>query len=124
MSVSMMISSQDADAEELQQLTLDLMNTMNVETDVGASLPEIKREPGSRGDAVTLGQIALTALTSGTVVALFEVLRAYFERKPSLEIELQRTDGERISIKAEQIGNDQLERTIGLAGRFLKGGND
>lgn len=123
MAVSMMISSQNADAEELQQLTLELMNTMNSETDVGAALPEIKSEAGSRGDAVTLGQIILTALTSGTVVALFEVLRAYFERKPSLEIELQRTDGEKISIRAEQVGRDQLDQTIGLADRFLKGSN-
>jgi hypothetical protein len=121
MSINMLISSKDADSDELHELTYDLMNMINRETELRADLPEVKNEPGARGDAVSIGQIVLTALTSGTVVALMEVIKVYFERKPSLKIALQRSDGEEMTVEAEHLSSTHLSKTLDLTERFLNG---
>jgi hypothetical protein len=68
-----------------------------------------------------VGQILLTALSTGTVVALFNVLAVYFQRKPSLEIEFKRSDGQQFKIKAEQLNKSQIEKTVQLANEFFEG---
>ena len=113
------ITSDDLDEEKLQDLTRDLTRTLNRETDVEATLPEEAGELGDKGDPVTIGAIVLTALSSGTVVALFNVFRTYFERRQSLEVELARPDGKKFKLKAENLDEDEIERTVKLVNEFL-----
>jgi hypothetical protein len=116
----MIVSSEDTDAEDLQQLTFEMINSLNSETDVNASLPEEEGGVGDRGDVVTIGQILLAAVGGGgSVVALFEVIKAYFERKPSMQIEFKCADGKQMRIKAEQVSQDQIDQTIALGKSFL-----
>lgn len=124
MSISMKITSDDTETDDLQKLTLNLMNAMNSETDAKAALPDAPAEIGAKGEPVTIGLIILTALTSGTVVAIFEVLKSYFERKPSLEIDFKRTDGEQLKIKAEQLSKAQIDQTLLLAANFFEAENE
>jgi hypothetical protein len=121
MDVTLKLSAADLDAEDLQDLTLELAKTLDRETDLHANLPEEHGGPGTKGDAITLGQIILTALSSGTVVALFGVLKSYFERKPSLAMELQRADGRNFKVAAEHLDKNQVNQTIKLANEFLEG---
>ena len=64
MDAALKLTSIDLDAEDLQDLSRDLANTLNRETELEATLPEESGEPGTRGDAITLGQIILTALSA------------------------------------------------------------
>jgi hypothetical protein len=120
MLIKMQVRAAQMPDEALQQFTLEMMRTINAETDAQAALPPAPAGQGTRGDAVTIGQIVLTALTSGTVVALFGVLKAYFERKPSLEIGFKRPGGVDFKITASQLGKDQIDQTIALARNFFE----
>ena len=119
MDSTLQLSANDLSDEDLQKLTRELSNSVNDETEAKATLPEKPSGPGSKGDPITLNTIILTALSSGTVVALFNVIKSYIERKPSLELEFKREDGQELNIKAEQLHKDQLEHTIQLAKDFI-----
>ena len=120
MDSTLQLTASDLSDEDLQKLTLELSKTLNDETEAKATLPENSGGPGSKGDPITLGTIILTALSSGTVVALFNVIKSYLERKPSLELEFKREDGQQLNIKAEQLHKDQLDHTIQLAKDFIR----
>jgi hypothetical protein len=117
----MELSSKEMDSEDLYQLSLELAETINSETDLEADLEETAGVKGDRGDVVAIGQIILTALTSGTVVTLFNVLKAYFNRRPTLEVKFKHSNGNQFSIKASQLSKDQMEKTIKLANQFFEG---
>ena len=120
MDSTLQLTANDLSGEDLQKLTLALSKTLNDETDVKATIPEKPSEAGSKSDVViTLGTIILTALSSGTVVALFNVIKSYIERKPSLELQLKSDDGRQLNIKAEQLHKDQIDHTIQLAKDFI-----
>ena len=120
MDSTLQLTASDLSGEDLQKLTLELSKTLNDETEAKATIPEKSGGPGSKGDPITLGTIILTALSSGTVVALFNAIKSYIERKPSLELELKSKDGQQLNIKAEQLHNDQIEQTIQLAKDFIR----
>ena len=119
MDSTLQLTAGDLSDEDLQVLTRELSKTLNDETEVKATLPTGTGESGTKGDAITLGAIILTALSSGTVVALFNVLKSYIERKPSLELEFKREDGQQLKIKAEQLNKDQIDQTLQIANEFF-----
>ncbi len=121
MDAHLTIACDELPIEDLQNITRDISTTLNDETDVTAALPEEAGGAGTKGDPVTLATIALTALSSGTVVALFNVLKTYFERKPTLEMEFERQDGEKFKVRAEQLNKNQVDETIKLANNFFGG---
>ena len=120
MDSTLQLTASDLSGEDLQKLTLELSKTLNDETGAKATIPEKSGGPGSKGDPITLGTIILTALSSGTVIALFNVIKSYIERKPSLELELKREDGQQLNIKAEHLHKDQIDHTIQLAKDFIR----
>jgi hypothetical protein len=119
MDSTLQLTANDLSDEDLQKLTLELSKTLNDETEANATLPEKTGESGTKGDPITLGTIIITALSSGTVVALFNVIKSYIERKPSLELQLKSKDGREFNIKAEQLHKDQMDHTIQLAKDFI-----
>ncbi len=97
--------------EGIQELTVALRQSLQQETDLSARLPEETGGSGSKGDAVTIGLILLTALNSRTVVALLQVLKSYVERKPTLRMTIEKVDGSKIEIEAEHLSAAQIEQT-------------
>jgi hypothetical protein len=118
MQTTLKLVSNDMDPEDLQVLTWELSRTLRQEADVDTSLPEGPAIPGTRGYPITLGTIIITALTSGSVVAFFNVLKSYFERKPKLKIKVQSPDGKTFEITAETLGKAQIDETIRMANVF------
>lgn len=120
MDASLLISCKDLSDEDLQLLTGDLTNTLNRETELTGTLAEQTKKKGAKGEPITIGMIILTALSSGTVVALFNVLKSYFERRSSLEMVIKRADGEEFTIRAENLSSEQVDETIKMANEFLE----
>lgn len=118
--VVLSISSNRLDEEELQQIACDLSRDVNQETDITASLAEGESKDEFKGEPITLGVILLAFLTTGTAVALFNVLQSYFERNSSLTMEFEREDGKKLTISAENMNSSKIDRTILLAKRFFE----
>jgi len=67
---------------------------------------------GERGDAVTLGELALGLVTSGAVTALIECLKAYIARERSLSFKLKRPDGLEVEISAKNVNDATLQKVL------------
>ncbi len=121
MKARLSIASSALSGEDLHDLTLDLSRTLSQETETQAILPEQSGPPGTKGDLIAVGTLLLTFLTSGAAVAMFGVLKSYFERSSSLEMEFQREDGKKLAIRAENLQPEQIDQTINLAREFFGG---
>jgi len=117
----LVMRSADLEPEYIQTLTRELSLTLNRETDVRAQPAGGPAEPGTKGDPITLGSLALTFLTSGAAVALIKVLETYVGRKRSLEVELARPDGKKLVIKSQDLAAGQIQETENLVSRFFRG---
>ena len=107
--------------EVIQELTIELRNSVNRETDLTAQLPEEAGGPGKKGDPVTIGQIILAAVGGGgAVAALLSVLRVYFARKPRLLIELDMGDGRTLKIDAEHLQPAQIQQATEAVKRLFE----
>lgn len=121
MSVTLSINSSELNVDDVHELTLDLSRTLERESDISAELAEGPTEAGSKGEPITVGLLILTFLTSGAAVSMFGVLKSYFERDSSLEMNLEREDGRKLAIRAENMSPDQINRTIEAAREFFEG---
>ena len=121
MSTTLSITSSDIDAEDLNELTLDLCRTINSETDIKAEQAQSPARRDTKGDMLTIGSIVLGLISSGgVVVTLINVLKSYLERGRPIEIELERPDGAKLKIKGNDVKEDQLDRTMKLAQDFFE----
>jgi hypothetical protein len=121
MNVTLSLTSDELGEESLHGLCRDLCLSLSRETEVQAKLAEGPAISGVRGEPITLGVILVTFLASPVAAAMFNVLKAFFERDASLEVELQREDGETLKIGAQNLGSNQLQQSITLAQEFLRG---
>ncbi|KQC04787.1 MAG: hypothetical protein APR53_09655 [Methanoculleus sp. SDB] len=112
MELNLYLGSEELSDNQLQKLTRDLSKDLARESSIEATIPERPAEKGMKGDPITLGLLALTLLSSGTVVALFNVLKSYFERDSTLEITIENHEGNKYSFKAQNMRPDQIEMTM------------
>ena len=120
MSVDLAISSQRLSEQNLQDLTRDLCKQLNDQGEIQANVPVQPSGPGPKGDMVSLGTLALTFLTSGAAVALFEVAKAYFERDKSLKFVIKNGQGQEFEVTADNLSSSQIDQTIKLANEFAR----
>ncbi|MGF1623340.1 MAG: hypothetical protein ACFCVH_00540 [Alphaproteobacteria bacterium] len=121
MDIQLVLDAPGCPDERRHALTRELAATLRREASIQAALIEGEGAPGDKGDAVTLGTLLLTFISSGAAVGLFQVVRTYFERDASLEIELQRSDGARFAIRAKHVSPMQIDETIARGKAFLEG---
>ena len=119
MQVKLTLLSDTVSDDALDELTRDLCATLNEETEVSAKMAEGALEPGAKGDAMSLGTLLLTFLSSGTAVALFEVAKAFFERNSNLELELERPDGAKMVVRAKNVDAERIDSTLNEAREFF-----
>ena len=121
MVITLELSSEELNDEDLQKLTNELRKTLIEEAGIDAELvkeiSEDVSEEGTRGkprgEPITIGLLALTFLTSGAAVAMFDVFKSLFDRRKYLELEMTREDGKKINIKAENISLEDLKGFLG-----------
>jgi hypothetical protein len=109
MPITLAISAADIDDDDLQDLTRRLCRDLIDEAGVTAAPATQPAHPGAKGDLPLYGQIIIAAISGGGVaVALVNVLKAYVQRKPSLHFELQRKNGDRMKITANDLRADDM----------------
>lgn len=119
MDQNLIVTSERLAPDEVQAVARELVTSINRHTDTQAELPEGETQAGERGDPVTIGAIALSVITSGTAVALFQVIKAYIERDESLEMAFERPDGRKLTIKAENMSTERIDETVAMAKAFF-----
>jgi len=106
----------------LQKITFDVCNTVNKEIDATASIVEHDSGAGYRsGGAITIGEIALAAFTSGAVVAMLNVIKTYIASRPTLKFSLKKKDGDTVMIEAQNLTNTQYDQTLEKLTKALGG---
>jgi hypothetical protein len=111
MSAILSLSATDLDEDDLQNLTHGLCRDLRDEAGINAHLVTQPAAIGHKGDLSVLGQIVLSGIgAGGFAVALVNVLKSYIERKPSLQFELQKKDGDKLTIKAEDLRGDDMTK--------------
>ena len=64
--------------------------------------------PGERGDAITLGTLALAFISSNALVAFVDCLKVYIEREENLNIKITTTDGKTLEINSKNIDSELI----------------
>jgi hypothetical protein len=109
LTINLTLSAQSVEEETIQQLTRELCQTINQQTEFDASIGERASDVGTKGDAVTIGQIALAVLgAGGGAAALIGVFKSYVERSKELSIKLKKTNGEEIEVSSKNIDTDEI----------------
>src|ERR1051325_11465199 len=115
MNITMSLVSTELDEQMLQGVAQELCATINEETPATAAIAEQPStgEAGHKGDLVSIGTLVLGLLGSGGV------LKSYMERGCPIEIEMERPDGKKLKIKADNVGADKIDQTMKLAREFF-----
>lgn len=108
MNLILNLSCNELDDDELQALTQELCEHIENETEIKAEIPK----QDWKGNLVTLGTIVLNFLGDTSATALFEIFKAYFTRVPSLNIKLERADGSKVKISAQNLKPEQLQSLL------------
>lgn len=109
--VTLTIGCDGLDDSRLDAMTRAMTRSLQGE---GLDAAEVRAPdgPGKKGDAVTIGTIALSLIGSGGVaVTLLQVLKAYLERKSTLYFEITRPNGQKVVFDASCFGKAQLDQT-------------
>ncbi|MGH9844281.1 MAG: effector-associated constant component EACC1 [Blastocatellia bacterium] len=113
MEITLSLSSDDLDRDDLQDVTRDLCRDLRDEAGVEASLATQAARPDDKAvDLPVWGQIVIAAIGSGgAVVALINVLKANIQRKRLIQIEVKNENGRTVKIKAEN-SDDEMIRLL------------
>lgn len=114
MGVQMTLACADRTDEDVQALATELANELAQVRGVDAALAESAAPAGSRGGMVTLGEIALTFITSGAAIAAINVIKAYIQREPSLKLKFKGADGQVVEIDAKRMNDENTKLALKL----------
>jgi len=117
--VILTISSPELDGEATALVTRRFAKSLANEAGIRPIPSQAPAEVDAKGDPITLGTLLLTALSSGSVVALFNIAKSYVERRRSLVFVLTRSDGAKMEVRAENLEVGQLDPLLRDAKRFF-----
>ena len=125
MPITLSLSSVDLDEEDMQELTRQLCRDLTDEAGIAAALGAEPSEAGAKGDFELIGQILIKAVgAGGAIAALVGVLKAYVQRKPSLQFEFQKKGGDKLKIKADDLRADDMTKLVQTIKKAVEGMND
>jgi hypothetical protein len=125
MPITLSLSSVDLDDEAMQELSRQLCRDLIDEAGVAASPAAESSEAGAKGDLEIIGQILIKAVgAGGAIAALVGVLKAYVQRRPSLQFEFQKKGGEKLKIRADDLRADDMTRLVQTIKKAVEGMND
>jgi hypothetical protein len=121
MPVTFSLSASDLDDEALQKLTRQLSRDLRDEAGIESILAKQPAPPGAKGELEIIGQILVAAVgAGGAIVGLVNVLKAYVQRKPSLQIEMQDEAGRKLIVKADDLRAYDLSKLVQSTQKFFE----
>ena len=122
MPITLSLASVDLDDEALQDLSRQLCRDLGDEAGLAASPATEPAEAGAKGEIEIIGQILIKAVgAGGAIVALVGVLKAYVQRKPSLQFEIQKKGGDKLKIKADDLRGDDMTKIVQAIEKAVEG---
>ena len=113
MPIHFRLTSGSLSDEEMDRLSRAVVKDANDEgIPVSASAQTSDGVAGTRGDPITLGALALAAVTSGTVVALFNLLKSYVDRSEELNVEFTRKGGSAVKLSMKNVSLDKFKEVM------------
>lgn len=103
--------SSDLNEDRLSELTRGLLRDLR-DADIEARMPESRAESGSRGNAVTIGELLMLFISSGAAVSLIGCLRAYIARDRTLKIRIVKSGGDEVVIDAANVDSESVLNTV------------
>jgi hypothetical protein len=115
------LAGDDVPEARIAEAARDLLKAIRVDADPHAQLLTGASEPGTKG-VVTLGQIALAIVTGGALAKLIESVFGFLGRNRKLVIQIQRADGEKLTLDMDFVNRHGSDSAMNLAEDFLKRG--
>ena len=116
MSVNAMLVAGALSSEQFDRLARECQNDLTRIPGVESSRQAPVHSPGHRGDAVTAASFALAFVTSGTVTALFTILKSYFDRGIEVSFDGNDSEGRPLKISMKGASLKQFETFLKNAG--------
>jgi hypothetical protein len=114
------LRSEDLNHADLRDLAYDLNHDLGNQPGVESELKPSSAQGSFKGDPISTGAILIKLLASGGVLtSLIGVLRVYFQRVPTLEIELQARNGRKMKLRARNFDLNTLKATIRQMEKFF-----
>jgi len=120
-SLRLQLTCVDLNDSSLQEITRQLAKSLNEQNIGKATLTEPATRAGAKGDPIAIGSIILALLGSGGVaVSLIQVLKAYVERKRTLQFEFTTPEGKKVSFNAENLADkDLMQNATNVMKQFI-----
>lgn len=106
-----LVVSGDMSDERIYEITLEIARDLRA-SGIEAVQAKTATQAGDRGEAFSLGQLALVFLTGGAATALINCLRSYLLRDDTLKLKMTTLAGGSISIDAKNIDTDEIRNLI------------
>jgi hypothetical protein len=113
------IKGADIREQRLDAATRDLLREIRADADPLAHLVTREGTPGSKGDIVSIGQIALALITGGAVGKLIECLFNFLGRNKKLVFELTGANGAKLAVNLDFVNKHGVDRATEIAKEFL-----
>lgn len=107
MGITLRMTSEKIDEEDLQVITRELCDTLNAETEIAATLPSQPVENG-KGVLVAMGMMALSFVGSDAGKVLVGFIEKLLFRESSLELEITQPDGTVFKINAKNKSSKEV----------------
>lgn len=101
--IALTLHSDDLSDSATQARLRQLAREIEARSDATTELAREGATPGTKGDAVTIGTLLMTLMTSGAAVAALGVLKSWVEKDKTISFTLKRPDGTEISVNASNI---------------------
>jgi hypothetical protein len=114
------LAGEESDSR-VQTITSDVMSAINRQDDLEASIPVSTSRPGTKGDVQAIGTFLLQLLSSGAVIGLIPVILAKVKQNPKITYEIERANGDKFHLSAEQVSKTGEAHISEEVNTFLTG---
>ena len=113
MSVSFRIAATGLSEDETDTLSRRLIkDAAEEQLQLNLSSDRANAPGGQRGDPFTVGALMLSLVTSGSVVALFNLLKSYVDRSGDFSIEFTRKSGASFKLTMKNVSLEKFQEVV------------
>ena len=110
----------DLESRRIEELKRSISADLSHEGQIEVGAVARPAKVGERAVGIdAVGQLLVTVLGSGGVIAFINCLRAHIERERSLRLHFEREDGMKLEIDSKNLSPEVVERTIDQLRVFL-----